>query len=73
MTLRERPQALDAESIGARCRLRNPFEGEAAIYRDGVKSGTRRGSLPELATRKGEKIVVVAANHAPADFRRSLP
>lgn len=58
---------------GAQCRLRNPFEGEVAIYRDGVKAEARRGSLLEFATRKDEKITVVAANRAPADFRRAVP
>ncbi|HVV45139.1 MAG TPA: hypothetical protein VHC72_08025 [Bryobacteraceae bacterium] len=58
---------------GARCRLRNPFDGEAAIYRNGARAETRREPLLEFATQKGERITVVAANHAPAEFRRAVP
>jgi hypothetical protein len=50
---------------GAKCRLRNPFPGEAVVYRDGRRAESARGSLLELETRTGERLVVVAAGTDP--------
>ncbi|MBZ5619422.1 MAG: glycoside hydrolase family 95 protein [Acidobacteriia bacterium] len=58
---------------GAECRLRNPFEGDACLYRDGKKAETLQGSLLRFPTRRGEALVVVAVNTAPEDFRRAVP
>ncbi len=43
---------------GAECVLRNPFSGDVALYRDGKKAETLRGSLLKFATRKSERIQV---------------
>jgi hypothetical protein len=58
---------------GAPCKLRNPFGGSAVLYRDGKAAETLSGSLVEFGTRKGERIVVVAAGARPAQFRRAIP
>jgi len=58
---------------GAQCRLRNPFSGDAALYRDGKQAETLRGSLLQFATRKSERLVVVAAGTTPASFHRAIP
>jgi len=63
---------LDSQQ-GAECRLRNPFERPASVYRDGKKSESLEGSLLRLATRKGEKLVLVAAGAKPEDYRRLAP
>jgi hypothetical protein len=65
--------ALESQA-GAECRFRNPW-GEAAIdlYRDGRKAETLKGSLLRIATRKGERIVIVASGAAPNRYRRNLP
>jgi hypothetical protein len=58
---------------GAECRLRNPFAGAVAVYRDGKKAETARGEMLRLSTRKGERIVVVAEGSAPGAFKRAVP
>jgi hypothetical protein len=58
---------------GVRLKLRNPFGGSAALYRDGKAAETLSGTLLEFGTRKGERIVVVRAGARPAQFRRAIP
>jgi hypothetical protein len=58
---------------GVECRLRNPFAGEAAVYRDGKQAETVSGSLLRFPTRKGETLVIVAAGTTPASFTRAIP
>ena len=58
---------------GVECRLRNPFPGDAALHRDGKPGETLRGTLLRFPTRKGEKVVVVAAGTSPASFQRAIP
>ena len=58
--------------MGADCRLRNPFPAGAALFRDGRAAETLSGSLLRFATRKGERIVIVAAGRTPAQERRSI-
>jgi hypothetical protein len=58
---------------GAECRLRNPWgEREVTLYRDGKKSESLRGTLLRFATRKGERVVVVASGDAPQKHRRTI-
>jgi hypothetical protein len=58
---------------GSECRLRNPFDGEATLYRDGAKAEQLKGAMLRFATRKGERVTVLAAGTAPADVRRQVP
>jgi hypothetical protein len=58
---------------GAECRLRNPFAGDADLHRDGKKAATLSGSLLRFPTRKGERLVLVAAGTDPASFKRAVP
>lgn len=58
---------------GAECRLRNPFEGPAALYRDGKKAEKLDGAMLRFATRKGERIVVLPADARLEDVRRAVP
>ncbi|SPE41719.1 conserved exported hypothetical protein [Candidatus Sulfopaludibacter sp. SbA3] len=46
---------------GGDCKLRNPFAGEVTLYRNGVKAENLRGNLLHFATRKGERVRVVAS------------
>jgi hypothetical protein len=43
---------------GAECRLRNPFAGEATLYRNGAKAENLRGDILRFTTRKGETVRV---------------
>jgi hypothetical protein len=64
---------VELESLaGAECKLRNPFEGGVALFRDGRAAEKLQGTLLHFGTRKGERIVVVAANRTPADERRKV-
>ncbi|MGO9257519.1 MAG: glycosyl hydrolase family 95 catalytic domain-containing protein [Bryobacteraceae bacterium] len=64
---------VELESLaGAECTLRNPFTGGAALYRDGRAAEKLQGTLLRFGTRKGERIVVVAANRTPAEERRKI-
>jgi hypothetical protein len=58
---------------GADCRLRNPFPDDATVYRDGKSAGNVRGSLLHFPTKKGERLVLVAAGTNPSTFKRSVP
>ena len=58
---------------GADCRLRNPFPGDAALYRDSKPAGTLRGSLLQFPTKKGERLVLVAVGTDPASVKRAVP
>lgn len=58
---------------GAECRLRNPFAGSVDVYRTGRKSETVTGPMLRFATRKGERLVLVAAGTDPASVRRAVP
>jgi hypothetical protein len=58
---------------GAECRLRNPFDGEVTLYRDGAKAEGLKGTMLRFGTRKGERVTVLAAGTALADARRSVP
>jgi hypothetical protein len=58
---------------GTECRLRNPYDGPAALYRDGRKAETLSGSLLRFATSKGERVVALAANARLDDARRAVP
>jgi hypothetical protein len=65
---------VEIESLaGSACKLRNPFEGGVQLYRDGRKAEELNSALLEFKTGKGERIVVVAAGKAPADFKRVIP
>ena len=57
---------------GGECRLRNPFAGAVGVYRDGGQAETLRGSLLQFPTRRGERLVLVAAGANPASFRRAV-
>jgi hypothetical protein len=46
-------------NLGGICRIRNPWEGPADIYQNGIKAVDRKESLLEMETRKGEVIVLV--------------
>lgn len=64
---------VELESLaGAECRLRNPFTGGAALFRDGRPAERLQGALLRFATRKGERIVVVPAGRTPAEERRKV-
>jgi len=70
----ERVEYVEIRSqAGAPCKLRNPFDGEVTLHRDGRRSETLQGSLLQFQTRKGENIVVVPMNTDPADFKRTVP
>ncbi len=58
---------------GAECRVRNPFAAGVDVYRDGKKGASLTGSLLRFATRKGERLVLVAAGIDPASFKRAVP
>jgi len=58
---------------GAECRLRNPFEGEVTLYRDGVKTESMKGTMLRFATTKGERVTVLPVGAALADARRTVP
>jgi hypothetical protein len=58
-----RVELVEIESqAGAECRLRNPFAGDAMLYRDGRKSETLTGALLRFPTRTGEKLVLMTAH-----------
>jgi Domain of unknown function (DUF5703) len=64
---------VELESLaGAECKLRNPFGGGVALFRDGRAAESLQGTLLHFATRKGERIVIVAAGRTPADERRKI-
>jgi hypothetical protein len=46
-------------NLGGICRIRNPWEGPADIYRNGIRTMDREEPLLELETHKGEVIVLV--------------
>jgi hypothetical protein len=57
-----RVEFVEIESqAGADCRVRNPFAGDVALYRNGRKAETLSGSLLQFPTAKGEKLLLVAA------------
>jgi len=58
---------------GAECRLRNPFDGEVTLYRDGPKAEQLKGTMLRFATKKGERVTVLPTGTAPADVRRQVP
>ena len=58
---------------GAERRLRNPFDGEVTLYRDGAKAEGLKGTMPRFGTRKGERVTVQAAGASLADVRRVVP
>jgi hypothetical protein len=58
---------------GAECRLRNPFGGDAVVHRDGRAAETVRGELLRIATRPGERLLIVPPGTNPATLRRALP
>jgi len=58
---------------GAECRLRNPFDGEATLYREGAATEGLKGSMLRFGTRKGERVTVLAAGASLADARQSVP
>ena len=58
---------------GAECRLRNPFPGEVKLHRDGGHVETLSGPMLAFPTRKGEKLILVAAGREPAEFKRAIP
>ncbi|HKE23255.1 MAG TPA: DUF5703 domain-containing protein [Bryobacteraceae bacterium] len=62
-----------ASQAGAECKLRNPFEAEMAVHRDGKPAETLQGSLVRFRTRKGERLVLVAAGTEPGSFQRAIP
>ncbi len=65
---------VELESLaGAECRLRNPFGGDATVYRDGRRAETARGELWRLATRKGEGLTIVPAGSDLNSLRRVVP
>jgi hypothetical protein len=69
-----RVEFVELESqAGAECRLRNPFQAEIAVHRDGKPAETLRGSLVQFGTRKGERLVLVAAGTEPGSFQRAIP
>ncbi len=57
---------------GSECRMRSPFEGAVALYRDGKKSETLEGSLLRFATRKGERIAVLPSKVRLEDVARGV-
>jgi hypothetical protein len=64
---------VELESLaGTECRMRNPFENGAALFRDGRAAEKLQESLLRFPTRKGERIVIVAADRTPADERRKV-
>ena len=55
-------ESVELESLaGAECRLRNPFAGDAVLFRNGRKSETLSGALLRFQTAKGEKLIVTLA------------
>jgi hypothetical protein len=64
---------VELESLaGAECQLRNPFPEGAALFRDGGAAEKLQGTLLRFPTRKGERMVVVAAGRTPAQERRKI-
>ena len=58
--------------LGEICRIRNPWDGDIDVYRNGVKSETLKGKnndLMEFDTDAGDMIVLVAKGAKPDDFR----
>jgi hypothetical protein len=64
--------ALESQA-GAGCRMRNPFAGAVAIYRNGRKAEALRGDLLTFATTKGEKLLLVPDGTTPASLKTTLP
>jgi hypothetical protein len=58
---------------GAGCRIRNPFAGAVAIYRNGRKAEALRGELLTFATSKGEKLLLVPDGTTPASLKTAVP
>jgi hypothetical protein len=58
---------------GAECRLRNPFDGEVMLYRDGAKAEQLKGTMLRFATKKAERVTVLPTGTAPADVRLQVP
>jgi hypothetical protein len=58
---------------GAECRLRNPFDGEVTLYRDGARAEGLKETMLRFGTKRGERVTVLAAGALLADARRSVP
>lgn len=61
--------------LGGECRIRNPWDSEVDIYRQGVKSeilDIKNNSLLKFLTGVGEKIILVRGNVNPEQFRTSV-
>jgi hypothetical protein len=58
---------------GAECRLRNPFDGPVTLYRDGRKAEALSGTMLRFPTRKGERVVALAANARREDAGCAIP
>ena len=58
---------------GAECRMRNPFGGDAVVYREGRRAETARGDLLRVSTRVGERLTLVPVGTDPARLRRAAP
>jgi hypothetical protein len=56
---------------GADCRLRNPWQTGATVYRDGRKAETIHGPLLHFATRKGERLMLLPEGHSPVALRHA--
>lgn len=63
---------LESET-GSECRIRNPFDGEVTLYRDGAKAEQLKGTMLRFVTKKGESVTVLPTGTAPADVRRQVP
>jgi hypothetical protein len=59
-------------NLGGMCRIRNPWEGPADIYRNMIKSMEQIESLLELDTQKGEVIVLVPHGMDPRQCRKKI-
>ena len=65
---------VELESLaGSECRLRNPFGGDLVVYRDGRRAETARGDFLRIATRQGEKLILVPAGTDAAALKRVVP
>ena len=62
---------LQSQACGE-CRLRNPWGGPVALFRNGKVAETLDGSLLKFTTVKGETIVVVRSGATPAQFKRKV-
>lgn len=61
--------------LGGECRIRNPWDSEVDIYRQGVKSEILDGkdnSLLKFLTGVGERIILVRKNVDPEHFKTSI-